>query len=220
MTVLPAPLDWNRWRATYAELTYAEHQGFYSEVYGSHPVQQHFDESLAAQAIRQVQPETVIELGGWNGELAHRMLARHPPIDEWMNVEICNEARVEGETNAFVRNLHHRYLAPDLGDWYWTRQWTADLFVASHTIEHLTADHLERTIAATEARAIYLDAPLTDDATDWLNFTGTHILDLNWGGVDHLLARHGYRLDWSVTHEIPETSGGESTARLYLKGTA
>lgn len=200
-------LDWNHWRTTYSERTYREHQGFYSEVYAAHPVQRHYDADLCSRAIEQINPAYVVELGGWDGELAHLMLDAHP-IKQWTNVEICDEARHGSAGNP-------RYRTPILGDWYWTQQWTADLFVASHTIEHLTADHLERTIAATKTKAIYLDAPLPDEPTDWRNFTGTHILPLNWQGVDQLLAKHGYLLDWSVVHDTPEESGGQSTARLY-----
>jgi hypothetical protein len=204
-------IDWNHWRSTYTDKTYPEHQAFYSEVFAHHPVQCHFNPMLADKAIRETNPTTVVELGGWDGELAELMLEKHPAIDRWTNVEICREARERG--------THPRYEAPEVGDWYWTRTWTADLFVSSHAIEHLTAEDLDRTIQATDAQAIFLDAPLFDEPMDWENFPGTHILPLDWGGVDSILTNHGYALDWTVTHRTPDASGGQATARLYRRAT-
>lgn len=210
MTV-EAPIDWNAWRAQYDQMTYLEHQDLYAEVHARYPEQCHYSVEHVARAIAATAPRTVIELGGWDGELAHTMLDQHPTIEQWTNIEICAAARDSRP------DPDPRYEAPELGDWYWTRQWACDLFVASHTIEHLTVDHLDLTIAATDAAALFLDAPLPAYPTDWRDCTGTHILPLNWDGVDELLAGHGYALSWATAHQTPDSSGGTASARLYLR---
>ena len=64
------------------------------------------------------------------------------------------------------------------------------------------------TISATSARAIYLDAPLVDEPTDWTAYVGTHILEVGWDGVDTIL--NNYRLAWRMQHDTGE-------ARLYRR---
>jgi hypothetical protein len=205
-------LDWDAWRQAYPDLTYAQQQDFHSLIYEQYPEQRHYAPDLVAKAIEQVKPETVVELGGWDGELAHAMLDQHPTILTWTNIEICREAADAGF------GTQPRYYAPRLEDWYWNRgPWDCDLFVASHTIEHLTVHHLERTIAATHARALFLDAPLGDKATPWQGSTTTHTLHTGWIGVTQICARHGYTLAWAEDHTTDPASGDKARACLYTR---
>jgi hypothetical protein len=213
-------LDWDAWRSAYPTLTYAEQQAFHSAIYAEHPIQRHYDPTYVARAIEQVLPEDVVELGGWDGELAHTMLAQYPAIQAWDNVEICKEAVRHGDHCAAVLDMQDRYHAPILDDYYWAYAWTCDLFVASHVIEHLTLNHLNKAIEATEARALYMDAPLLDQPLNWQGFTGTHILEQGWTAVTRLCRNHGYTLAWSEDHETDTSSGDHARACLYLKDTA
>jgi hypothetical protein len=205
-------LDWDAWRQAYPDLTYAQQQNFHSLIWQQHPVQRHYAPDLVAKAIEHVQPSTVLELGGWDGELAHAMLDQHPDIETWVNVEICREASDLSATR------HPRlHAAEHLDDFYWTETWGCDLFVASHTIEHLTVQHLEQTIAATHARALYLDAPLGDKATPWQGSTTTHTLHTGWIGVTRICNRHGYQLAWAEDHSTDPVSGDKARACLYTR---
>jgi hypothetical protein len=211
MTQLTA-LDWDAWREAYPDLTYAEQQDFHSLIYQAHPEQRHYDATLVAKAVEYTQPHTVVELGGWDGELAETMLRQYPSvIHQWVNVELCKEARDAGV------GRHPNYTPWLLDDWYWTRPWYPDLFVASHTIEHLTVADLERTIAATHARALFLDAPLGDKATPWQGSTTTHTLHTGWIGVTQICNRHGYQLAWAEDHQTDPASGETARACLYTK---
>lgn len=207
MTIPVADLD--AWRTAYPTATYAEQQAFHSRIWEANPDQNHFDASEARLAIEHVQPKTVIELGGWDGGLAHLMLDEYPAIRWWTNVEICREAAVAGWEG------HAHYDAVPLDDWYWTQPWTCDLFVASHVIEHLTAEDLDKTIAATDTPALYFDAPLQDQPTAWQGTTTTHILDIGWEGVTAMCATHGYTLTWAHDHATAPTTGGHARACLY-----
>jgi hypothetical protein len=206
-----AGLDWDAWRNAYHHLTYAEHQDFYSRIYEQHPEQRHYDPVYVARAIEQVQPRTVVELGGWDGELAVSMLEQYPTtIKHWCNVELCREAAAKGQ------GRHPRYEAPILHDWYWNHGVKhCDLFVASHVIEHLSLHHLNQTIKATDARALFMDAPLLDQPLNWAGFTGTHILEKGWTSVTRICNEHGYRLAWAEDHQTDPSSGGTARACLY-----
>lgn len=203
-------LNWDEWRERYPDATFAEQRAFHSEIYAAYPKQHHFSTEYAAQAIAEISPTTVVELGGWDGELAKLMLADNTGIDSWTNVEICQEAAVAGE-----RGADARYSAWLVHDWYWSRTWTCDLFVASHVIEHLSAQDLERVIAATKAKALFFDAPLDDYGHGWHGFTGTHILPLGWMGVNALCLQYGYDLVWANDHDTDPSSGERARACLY-----
>jgi hypothetical protein len=204
-------LDWDQWRNAYPALTYADQQAFHTLIYEQHPVQRHYDHTLVGRAIEDIEPRTVVELGGWDGELAHTMLDQHPTIQRWTNIELCREAAQAGE------GRHPRYQAPTLNGWYWSQgPWHCDLFVASHVIEHLTITHLNETLAATHAQALFLDAPLENKSLNWQGFTGTHILECGWIGVDRLCDRHGYQLAWAEDHDTDPSSGEQARACLYL----
>jgi hypothetical protein len=201
-------LDWDAWRNAYHHLTYADQQAFHSTIYEQHPEQRHYDPVYVAKAIEQTNARTVVELGGWDGELAEHMLKRYP-IQQWTNVELCKEARQAGAKR------HPLYTAWPKDKWYWTETWHCDLFVASHVIEHLTIQHLNETLAATHAQALFLDAPLHNKSIDWRGFTGSHILECGWIGVDRLCDRHGYQLAWAQDHQTDPSSGGTARACLY-----
>jgi hypothetical protein len=206
VTISVADLD--AWRDAYPTATYLEQQAFHSRIWEANPDQNHFDIEQARLAIEHVNPSIVVELGGWDGALAALMLALFP-IKQWTNHELCAEAASVGV------GQHPRYSVAVLNDFYWCHDWRCDLFVASHVIEHLTTEDLDKTIAATDTPAIYLDAPLLDDPTPWTGTTTTHILQLGWEGVTALLDDHGYTLTWAHDHETAPHTGGHARACLY-----
>jgi hypothetical protein len=204
-------LDWDAYRAHYATMSYAEHQAFHSSIFEQYPEQNHYSPKYAAKAIEQTMPVEVIELGGWDGGLALEMLTLYPTIQTWGNIELCAEAAAHGHQQ------HPRYFAYEWDEFYWEHgPWHCDLFIASHTIEHLSAYHLERTIAATQARAIYFDAPLLDGPTDWTGSTTSHVLTIGWPQVHEMMQGHGYELDWQEDHATAPHTGGHARACLYL----
>ena len=204
--------DLDKWRNQYPTASHADQVAFHSRIWDSNPHQNHFDADECALAIDHVKPTSVVELGGWDGELAGRMLTDYQDIRCWINVELCQEAAQSG------RWQHPgRYHAPHLEGWYWAVEWKADLFVASHVIEHLTAHDLSCVIAATNAPAMFLDAPLFDAPTNWSGTTTTHILELGWEGVTDLMARHGYTPTWAHDHQTAPSSGDHARACLYQR---
>jgi hypothetical protein len=188
-------------------MTVADQKAAYSEIWRVAREQSHFNADRLAHVIGERRPRKVVELGGWDGECAGIMLERFPDIEWWVNVEVCPEAA------AHFR--HPRYVAVCDDVWFWETDWQADLFVTSHTIEHLKARDLEATIAAVDAQSIYLDSPLTDEPRDWWGSPTTHILDVGWPDVDAMCARYGYGLTARDWHELDARSGGFSVVSVY-----
>jgi hypothetical protein len=211
-------LDWDAYRKNYPQLSYRAQQAFHSEIYAQYPEQKHYSSEHVARAIEDTLPTSVFELGGWDGELAAEMLDRYPTIHSWTNYEICKEAAQAGDQR------HPKYYAANLTDFYWEygkhgKGWRCDLFVASHTIEHISANDLDKTVNATDAKAFFFDAPLLDWPINWMGSTTSHVLEIGWLEVHNLMRYRGYEPAWQEDHETEPGSGGHSRAVLYLRAT-
>jgi hypothetical protein len=153
-------LDCDEWRRNYENWTVADHKRFYAEVWAQHPSQSHAAHELMGMVLATHRPRTVIEVGGWDGELAIRMLEMHDFIERWTNVEICEQA-------VHLGHYHPRYFPTSPDTWFWDNAWNADMLVASHCIEHMTAKHLEAMIRSSNVDVMVFDAPLQNEPTSW-----------------------------------------------------
>lgn len=180
-------INWDGWRQQYSEMTFRDQQAFYRQVAQEHPDQQHFDvlEAEAAFSRIGIYGMTVVEMGGWDGALAETLIG-HFPIVRWQNYDIvavypqvCDDPR---------------YKRIVLGDWFWNQPRSADVFVATHTIEHITGGELAKLFDCLDCEYVYLESPLKADGQSWAGYVGSHILELGWRQVDGLLVERGYEL--------------------------
>lgn len=183
-------MDWDAYRSVYGDLDFAAKQRHYDEVFRDHPAQEHHNAEAVDAFLATVPGDKfVIELGGWRGELAAKMLARHPDIYRWRNYDFCLPA-----IRASVCD-DPRFDAIGLHDYFWNVEvGSADVFVAAHVIEHFTRDELLRLIDALDATHVYLEAPLLRDGQTWDGYFGDHILDADWPWVHAAMAAAGYEL--------------------------
>jgi hypothetical protein len=203
-------LDCDEFRRNYDNWTVKDHKEFYRQVYEVAPKQSHSAPDLVADAIVQCGPQRILEIGGWDGELAVGMLERFTFIENWTNVEICSQAVRYGYR-------HERYTALSPKAWFWERQWEGDMLVASHCIEHMSAAHLEALVRSASVDCFFFDAPLMDEPTSWWGSSTTHVLEVGWNGVTEIMNRCGYDLIWKHPHATPPESGGHACATLYQR---
>lgn len=203
-------LDCDEFRRNYDDWSVADHKAFYKQVWDSNPRQSHHALDIAELVFEMYAPETVVEIGGWDGELAVRILERYQSCKKWTNVEICEQAVNYGR-------VHPRYKATSPDTWFWDEKWTADMLVASHCIEHLTSEHLEKMVQAVDVRWLYFDAPLDNEPTSWWGTSTTHILEVGWDGVTDICKRNGYVLTWASPHATSPDSGGHAQAMVYTR---
>lgn len=189
------PEDFDAWRERYDEMTYRDQMEFYDQVEIEHPCQKSF--SVAAHnrffwyVTRGNGRLSIIEFGGWKGELAKSMLSSWSSIKKWRNFEICHRA------------AHHpvckspRYSAFVPSSWVWELgHASADAVIASHFIEHIKQKQLDALVgrlSVVSVRYLALQAPLpVVDDPDWSGYHGSHILEIGWEKVIAMLAKHGY----------------------------
>lgn len=194
-------INWNAWRSRYDEMTFADQVTFYDLVFDDFPEQGRFSTRVLGRLLEgpigdevrplgwsSIPPLSVVELGGWNGGFASEILPEHPEIRKWRNYEVSAAAV------AATVCEDGRYQGIALRDWYWAEEHSADIFVASHVLEHLKLRDVLATFDATDARWLYLQAPLGEEATDWTNYRGSHILEVGWRVLGEELNKRGFDL--------------------------
>lgn len=190
-------VSWDEWRASYDQWGFREQQRFYDDVFRVCRVQRQFQTVDLGKFFMHFtggrlgshdQPIRVVELGGWDGEFAGRMLALFPQIKSWTNYEISTLAVDETVCD------DSRYQPVALDDWYWTDRRQGDLFVASHVLEHLSLRDVRRVLDATEARWAYLQVPLDNHGRDWTGYHGSHILEIGWPDLIREMEARGWTL--------------------------
>jgi len=181
-------IDWDQWRADYDQMTFKQHQAFNAEVAEQHPVQKQYNAAAVRLFLEHRKPTTVVELGGWCGSLAADTLPDFPEIRSWVNYDItpnvpqvCDDAR---------------YSKVTLIDWPWNCRIQADALIASHVLEHMRMDEVEKLLDAWDVKSVYADVPLRGN---WDGYEGSHI---NEADTDEFLARvldHGFSGLWEPT---------------------
>lgn len=180
-------IDWDHWRGEHARMTFADQQAFYRRVAEEHPCQQSFDVPHAQGTFDRIGGSAleVLELGGWDGALAQALLSTRTDIASWTNYDIVAVSQV---------CRHPRYRLELLGDYLWNQdEVRGDVFLACHTVEHLTAAELARLFDVLRVEFIYLQAPIeVSGRSNWDGYNGSHILEIGWDEIDALLLERGY----------------------------
>lgn len=186
--------DWDAWRSRYDLMSFSDQQEFYDRVAREHPTQQHFSIDAFGDCLDQARPDVVVELGGWKGELAAATLNKSP-ITRWTNYEISRVAVQETVCK------DPRYVAVALPHYLWEYPVAieADLFVASHVLEHLKVSHVLLLMSKVKAAHVYVEAPLPRSGVPaWKGYFGSHVLEVGWDGLGDLMGQCGYRKRWYV----------------------
>jgi hypothetical protein len=179
--------EFDAWRAGYNTRTFKEEMAYHNELEARFPDQAHFNPMAAHTAFYTVWPSKVLEAGAWKGHLAKMILDTEPDIESWTAYEIC--------TAAIEKTVCHypefTYTIPDRFDWFTSSHHFErfDMFIATHFIEHISDEHfggMAAAINAAKVPALYFEAPINDDASDWEGYPGTHILTMGWDEIKSL----------------------------------
>lgn len=191
-------ISWDHWRNAYDDFSYEDHLKYYNEIYNHFPEQNHCTISQADLFFRQHQePIKVLEVGGWNGAVADYMLENFPYIKMWTNYEICQSSIINGK----IHDARYMSIVPKTFIWDMKEILKADVFFASHALEHMKAKQVELLISRlTTVNRMYIEAPIPDSSTDtsWLGYVGTHILEIGWEQLETMLQSFGFKVTWST----------------------
>lgn len=179
-------MTFDEWRARYDTLTFQEHQQANSEWAVMFPDQRSFSSSHVRRFLEERQPEHVLELGGWDGNLAALMLYEFPWIRSWVNHDIT--------PNVPQVCTDPRYERVILDDWPWNRHAHGDALICSHVLEHMKAAEVFALLTRWQVDSVYVDAPV--NGGHWNGYAGSHILEVTELGLRMLLADAGFEESW------------------------
>jgi len=186
--------EFDEWRAGYNTRTFAEEMAYHNELEARFPDQAHFNLDAALSAFNIIWPRNVLEAGAWKGHLAKEILDTEPDIESWTAYEIC--------TAAIEKTVCHypqfTYTIPDRFDWFYSATILTgiDMFIATHFIEHISDEHFEGmagAINAAQVPALYFEAPIKDEPSDWEGYPGTHMLTMGWDAIKSLFPDYEVR---------------------------
>jgi hypothetical protein len=194
---LDDPYVFDKWRENYSVMTNQEHLEFCNRAEARFPSQQHFTASNFEALFRDKSPwmPRVLEIGGWKGELAQHCSSRFE-IESWLNVDFCVAAL---QKTVDMGDFLYRYgfSCPDTINWFNSpRIRDYEVCISSHTIEHLSDEHLLQLIDYISGiPMVMFEAPIGDVENDWRGYLGTHILKMGWNGVNEAMSSRGYEVE-------------------------
>lgn len=184
----------NAWRERYRSMPFSQHQSDTDAIMVGHATPdiggKLIDSRDLCRCISSIDHDEldVLEFGGWRGAMAASVLSKLNGLNSWENYDICPSSLLEKDC------LDSRYFGVVPDNFLWETPRLSDsyhIFVSSHAIEHLTAEHLEKLFRwlPDSINWMYLCAPIQDSATTekWQDYGGTHILEIGWEQVLDLL---------------------------------
>ena len=142
----------------------------------------------ALQLISHPRLPTVLELGCHQGDLAVQCLRNLPEWYEWHGYDIAESP---------VMKRHPRYKFHHIKTQIWNCETVAfDIFVSSHTIEHLFSSEVEKLIQWLNGKCKHavLCIPLRRTMGD---LKGWHVLDRGYEWVTQKLLENKFKQVWS-----------------------
>lgn len=128
----------------------------------------------------------VCEIGCWDGALAETIINfQNEKIKSWNGYDIPGSTKKYDDSSKITLNI--------LEDYLWKMdKIDCDVFVASHTLEHLNIEELDKLLeflSKNNVDYIYSDTPILEN---WKDTWNTHVLQINKERFDNLFRKHGY----------------------------
>ena len=179
----------NRWRNEYDRYSFAKQKQIYNALEVKYPDQQKFTTEEISNFLKDIKNLKILEIGGWKGELASKILSQNENIISWDNYEICSNAV---EKTVCTDKRYKPILLKDF-------PWNLNIFgnynvcILSHVIEHIKENQLKLFFDKIyRCNYIYIEAPIKENRKDvnWNNYGGTHILECGWNDIDKMLSNY------------------------------
>ena len=187
----------NLWRENYDSLTFNQHKGIVDCWNSRSVLERSAHTSFFMWAFRQLAKtgldlgeKRVTELGPADGWLAFNCLSRLE-FKSWTGYDI-SRIMVE-KTLPEVKSLG--FVSIELNEQFWDSAVEEfDIFVCSHTIEHLSDNHFEELLKFISPRieTLILEVYVKGNRTDWKDYGGSHILTLNGNDIDAMVKDRGF----------------------------
>lgn len=188
----------NLWRENYDKLSFNEHKEIAANWAMIYPVQRKANIKFFKKRFKQLKDigivlrdKEVAELGSDDGWLAYNCMSNFK-FKSWKGYDISGprvkrtleKARKQGFLNI---ELHKQFWETDRDEF--------DIFVSSHTIEHISNEHCLKLFdfVCSKADILVLEIQVTGNRNRWNNYGGSHILSLNRGDLEGIIGDRGFK---------------------------
>ncbi len=199
--------DWEPYRKYYEKLQFCDlvyvqmkFVEIYDRVHGKMPINDvSFNQTKIYEAFQAVFetvgfPVTILELGAWNGRLAKSIFEVYGQrIMKWHGCDIAPVVVLNRQCK------HPLYNPVLLLSHFWDVNIPKhDVFICSHTLEHMTFDQVKKVLLHQHGKYLVLETPIEN----WDNYEGGHILDVSQEEYLNFIKSLGYENIYSSEESL------------------
>jgi hypothetical protein len=146
-------------------------------------------------------PCSVLEIGGWRGDLALRILNNNDIISQWHNYDLLDYNRLQKCSDP-------RYRLITLHNYVWNTEPVSDynILISTHMIEHINWKEFKELAAWIPSRieTVLFEAPLSpdDENFNWKGDYSSHVLEKGWKQVNAEMSIHGFNLEYTLNNTV------------------
>ncbi len=185
-------------RFRYNELSFSNHVEIVDSWDDKWPVQRQYNIDGIKTALSLIDEDLeIVELGCHDGSLACELLQENDRIKCWYGYDICSKAISRS------KNLE-KYKPAVLNDWFHNLELPKlNLFISSHTLEHLSDDRVLATFdKVLDVKYLLLDTPLEEYGQDWAGYHASHVLKSGKYDLERWLQERDYRKLLDITENM------------------
>jgi hypothetical protein len=190
--------QFNRFRRLYDTFSFDHRKKLANKWLIKYPEQAHFNFTPVSYWLENIvsRPTSVLEIGGWRGDLAEKALSSFDHIKLWHNYDLLN-------LNNYQKCNDERYKLVSLEDFLWHLPLNIEYnaLIATHTIEHFKWRELIELISWIPAgiKTVLFEAPLpvSHENYNWKGDHSSHILEKGWEQVKSEMKNRGFSVNFS-----------------------
>lgn len=183
----------DRYRKQYDSFSFGYKMKMANKWLKQYPEQAHFDIIPVNYWLENVvaKPTSVLEIGGWRGDLAEKALSAYEHIKLWHNYDLI-------KFNSYQKCNDNRYKLISIEDdlWNLSLQYEYNALIATHMIEHLKWKEFIRLINWIPAciNTVLFEAPLpaSGENISWKGDHSSHVLEKGWEQIKTEMKNHSF----------------------------
>jgi hypothetical protein len=188
----------NCYRDNYDNLSFREKKKLARYWLKKYPEQAHFSFEPVEFWLKEYVkvPARILEIGGWRGDLAMKVLSSSNSIELWHNYDLL-------ENNNSQRCSDCRYQLIPLDDYLWNKSlnYEYNTLIATHMIEHIKWNELLELInwIPETITTVLFEAPIpfTGENISWKGDHSSHVLEKGWEAIINEMNIRGFRFDYN-----------------------
>lgn len=190
--------QFDKYRKRYSTITFKKKVKFTNRWLQEFPEQAHFNYIHVEHWLKNIviKPASIIEIGGWRGDLALKALSSFDHIIAWHNYDLL-------EFNEYQKCKDTRYELITLDQYIWHKSLDHkyNALIATHMIEHICWKELIQLIGwiPREIRTVLFEAPIppTGENISWKGDYSSHVLEKGWEQIISEMKNNDFSLDYS-----------------------